>query len=218
MIFQKMTDSVHSIMEKIYAQTFIQELSQGVLPKEKFIFYLVQDAYYLADFSRALALTSSKLVHQHQARDFMQLALEAMQSERKFLLDYLNEHELGIPFHYEQSPACFMYTNYLLKTASTASLEEAVASLLPCFWVYNEVGKKLAVAQTNQPNPYQTWIDLYASEKFALSVQNAIVIANELGASASDFVRERMVTAFVRATQLEWLFWDSAYRKEQWEI
>ena len=29
---------------------------------------------------------------------------------------------------------------------------------------------------------------------------------------------ERMHAAFMRATQLEWIFWDSAYRLEAWPV
>lgn len=32
------------------------------------------------------------------------------------------------------------YTQFLIATASTASLEEAIAAVLPCFWIYREMG------------------------------------------------------------------------------
>jgi len=35
---------------------------------------------------------------------------------------------------------------------------------------------------------------------------------------ASSRLRERMHAAFARATQLEWVLWDSAYRLENWAI
>jgi thiaminase/transcriptional activator TenA len=116
-----------------------------------------------------------------------------------------------------QSPACFMYTNYLLKTVALASVEEAVASLLPCFWVYQEVGKNIAATQ--QPNnPYQDWIELYAGEQFSISVNKAIHIANDLGNNASNHIKEKMIAAFIRSTELEWLFWDHAYHQKEWII
>jgi thiaminase/transcriptional activator TenA len=31
-------------------------------------------------------------------------------------------------------------------------------------------------------------------------------------------VRDQMFDAFGRATRLEWMFWDSAYRLEHWPI
>jgi hypothetical protein len=31
-------------------------------------------------------------------------------------------------------------------------------------------------------------------------------------------VRDGMIRAFVRASQLEWMFWDSAHRLESWPV
>jgi thiaminase/transcriptional activator TenA len=36
--------------------------------------------------------------------------------------------------------------------------------------------------------------------------------------AASPALRDRMHAAFTRATQLEWIFWDSAYRLETWPV
>ena len=43
-----------------------------------------------------------------------------------------------------------------------------------------------------------------------------IAISDRVAEAAS--VRDPMFGAFVRATQLEWMFWDSAYRLERWPI
>jgi thiaminase/transcriptional activator TenA len=45
-----------------------------------------------------------------------------------------------------------------------------------------------------------------------------IAATDEVAATASDSLRERMHAAFKRATQLEWMFWDSAYRLEEWPV
>lgn len=215
MIFEKMSSSVSPIMRKIFDQPFNQELSQGTLSKEKFIHYLQQDALYLADYSRALALTAGRLTCNEQAHQFMQFALGAIKAEQDLHLSYLNEHESLLTFNMQQSPACFMYTNYLLRMASTASVEEAVASLLPCFWVYREVGKQITKAKIIN-NPYAKWIELYSGEQFDSSVNLAIEIMNALSDVASDQLKAKMISAFVRSTQLEWHFWESAYHQEKW--
>ena len=41
---------------------------------------------------------------------------------------------------------------------------------------------------------------------------------DELAASATPAVREEMLHAFRMSARFEWLFWDSAYRREQWPI
>lgn len=106
---------------------------------------------------------------------------------------------------------------YFLSTVHNASFEEAVAVLLPCFWVYREVG--LANAAKSRPkNPYQAWIETYAGEAFGEAVACQIVIADRLAQAASDKNRAAMAGAFRRCKQLEWMFWDSAYRLERWPI
>ena len=99
--------------------------------------------------------------------------------------------------------------------ASLASVEEAVACLLPCFWVYRDVGKKIA-ALASKNNPYYDWITLYASEEFNQSVDAIVQITNELGNTASKAIQDKMCAAFVQSTQLEWLFWDGAYHQKPW--
>ncbi len=219
MIFNKMQERVNHILQKIFNLPFNQELLQGSLPLEKFIFYLQQDALYLADFSRALSLTAARLPHNHHSRQFLRFADEAIQAERELHSQHLQRYHVPSFSSLDKSPACFMYTNYLLKTASTSAVEEAVASLLPCFWVYREVGNYMA-QQTKkyENNPYKDWIALYSSEQFDASVNAAITITNELGDVVSAHIQETMLTAFEYSTQLEWLFWDSAYRQEKWFI
>jgi thiaminase/transcriptional activator TenA len=41
---------------------------------------------------------------------------------------------------------------------------------------------------------------------------------DEAADGASPSLRARMHAAFGKATQLEWVFWDSAYRLETWPV
>jgi len=218
MIFNEMETSVDSMMIKIHNQSFNQELSNGSLAKEKFIHYLIQDALYLADFSRALALTGARLTDNRQTQQFIHFAMGSIQAERDLHATYLKNLSSQIIANAEQTPACFMYTNYLFKTAIMATVEEAADSLLPCFWIYREVGKNILSAQIHSFNPYQNWITLYAGEEFHTSVEVAITIINQLGEHASSNIKSKMISAFIRSTQLEWMFWESAYCQESWPL
>tara|TARA_B100000424_G_C22672772_1_gene369118 strand:+ start:44 stop:358 length:315 start_codon:yes stop_codon:yes gene_type:complete len=99
------------------------------------------------------------------------------------------------------------------------SLEEALAAVLPCFTIYKEIGDYIQENQTNKAdNPYQDWIDTYGGEEFATSVNNAVAITNRYAENAPEEVLQKMKTAFIKASKLEWMFWDSAYNKETWKI
>jgi thiaminase/transcriptional activator TenA len=107
--------------------------------------------------------------------------------------------------------------SYLLATAYAEPYEVLLGALLPCFWIYAEVGRDILV-RAPPGNPYQAWIDTYAGEEFHAAVGRVIAATDEAAAGASPALRERMHAAFRRATQLEWMFWDSAYRLEGWQV
>jgi len=115
------------------------------------------------------------------------------------------------------SPACHHYVSYLLATAYADPYEVLLGALLPCFWIYAEVGRDIH-ARARAANPYQAWIDTYAGEEFHAAVRAVIAATDEAAADVSPSLRARMHAAFTRATQLEWAFWDSAFRLETWPV
>ena len=209
-----------SIYHATIYHPFNQELVQGSLPIEKFQFYLKQDVLYLEDFAKALAITGAKLQKQTMFESFLNFSKGALVAETELHKDYFQH--FGIQLDIEISYACFSYTNFLLAYAYHRSPEESVAALLPCFWVYREVGKNLYrqfqekfIEISN--HPYQKWITTYSSEEFSLTVDQAISYLNELAKTASPTQLEQMKKAFVYSCRLEWLFWESAYSMNSWQ-
>jgi thiaminase/transcriptional activator TenA len=206
-------DLISGIYDAIINHPFNRELAQGTLPEEKFKFYIKQDALYLVDFSRALAIVASKALPPQRILHFLDFAKDGLIVERALHDEYFRRFDVTIDV--EQAPGCFAYTNYLIATASHRSFDEAVAALLPCFWIYREVGMHI-VGQSVPDNPYQLWIDTYAGEEFGAAVERAIEITEEVASGATGEGRLRMSEAFVLSSRLEWMFWDSAYRMEPW--
>jgi hypothetical protein len=60
----------------------------------------------------------------------------------------------------EPAPATVAYTSYLLSAVRGGSYAEGIGAILPCYWIYWEVGKELS--RRGSPSPrYQRWIDTY---------------------------------------------------------
>jgi thiaminase/transcriptional activator TenA len=89
---------------------------------------------------------------------------------------------------------------------------------LPCFWIYKRVGDHILENQTRSANPYQQWIDTYGGNEFTEAVNLAIRICNEVAQTCTEQQRQSMTKAFILASKLEWMFWDSAWRMEQWPV
>lgn len=206
--------TIEPIYQQILDHPFNQELAAGSLSRQRFQFYLQQDALYLTDFARALALIGARSEGAERVVSFLNFALGAIVAERSLHESYFRLYDIQPETTY--APACFAYTRFLLAAAALDPYEVAMAAVLPCFWIYREVGS--AIYRTAQPdNPYQQWIDTYAGEEFAQVVQQALDITDSVAQQATEPLREKMRAAFVTASRLEWLFWDSAYRLESWQ-
>ena len=170
------------------------------------------------DFT-ALSLASSKGLNADHVVHFAGAAQTAIVVERSLHADYFSRFGIS-PADFaatEPTPACEHYVSYLLSVAALRSFEVTLAALLPCFWIYREVGKHI-LAHAAAPNPYQAWIDTYAGVEFDKAVDAVIAVTDAVAANASPTGLAAMHHAFSRATQLEWMFWDSAYQLRSWPV
>ncbi|MCG8353326.1 MAG: thiaminase II [Chloroflexales bacterium] len=216
---QQAWKAITPIYARIIELPFIQELMAGTLAIDRFQFDMRQDAYYLQDFSRVLAVAAARSSDADMIVKFAEDAQRAIVVERALHGSYFTQ--FGITpaevARTEASPTCFSYTHFLLATAYHAPYEALVAAVLPCFWIYWEVGKHI-YAHAAPNNPYRAWIDTYAGDDFGETVQATIAAADAVGVQTSPSKRNAMLQAFVRAAQLEWMFWDSAYCRETWPV
>jgi thiaminase (transcriptional activator TenA) len=206
-----------SLRRAIHELPFNAELAAGSLSRNRFQTYITQDAIYLSQFSRALAVSAAKAPDTATMQSFAQSALGAIAVEQALHGRYLREFGVdpaGIA-DTDPSPDGLAYTSYLIAAAYHEPWEVLVAALLPCFWLYWDVG--CAIARTAAPsNPYRAWIDTYADERFGEAVGTVIAITDRAADAATAATRTRMLGAFIRACQYEWLFWDGAYQRRSW--
>ncbi len=200
----------------IRAMPFNARLADGTLPPEVFRRYVIQDAHYLEGFARALARAAAVAPDAAAVAQLSGAAAGAIAVERRLHEHYLALYGVDAATFAatEPSPACDHYVCFLIAAVSR-SVAEGVAALLPCFWVYRDVGHAihgLAIPD----NPYRAWIDTYASAEFDAAVTGMAALADRLAASAGPDERARMRAAFARSVMHEWLFWDGAWQGRGW--
>ena len=206
-----------ALYQKTLALPFNQELAQGTLSQEVFRHYVVQDAHYLVAYGRALAICGAKAYAADDIIQFTQAAKEAIVVERSLHDGYMQDFAIS-KAQFETTPltlACHHYTSFLTATAWSESYPVVLASLLPCFWIYAEVGKDI-IRHSIPNNPYQAWIDTYAGEEFNEAVRKVILTIDRIAARCDADTLEKMHQAYTKGAELEWLFWDGAYQQRQW--
>ena len=199
-----------SIYQKIIHHPFNLELADGTLDRKRFVFYMEQDAFYLIGFSRALAFIAARSDSSKMIHHFLNFSLSALVAERQLHANFLPPNSNCDKIN--PSPACMTYTQFLIATTATAPLEEAIAAVLPCLWIYREVGRNIA-AHAKQNNPYKLWIETYSCQEFSEATDVAISILDEVSEKSSKETLIRMKQAFEYSSLLEWHFWDDAYNK-----
>jgi thiaminase/transcriptional activator TenA len=211
--------SISDIYDAILVHPFIAGLADGRLPLDSFVFYVVQDKLYLRQYARALANVAAKATDAEGTEMFAQHAVSVLAAEMQ-----LNESLLaGLDIDpatvdaAEEAPTTLAYATYLLAATQAGSYAEGVGAVLPCYWIYKDVGKHLL--GRGSPNPrYQQWIDTYGGEGFDAEAREVIAAADTLGPGLAAAERERTRRHFRLASRYEWMFWDMGYHQQSWPV
>ena len=138
---------------------------------------------------------------------FCQHAAGAIEVERQlhesFFVDFgLSEQEVRTT---PMAPTNLAYTSYLLATAYGGSFVHALGAVLPCYWIYWEVGKSLI--SRGSPDPlYRRWSDTYGCEEFAAVVRAVLTLTDRIVESLRGEEQARVMEHFVNTSRYEWMF------------
>jgi thiaminase (transcriptional activator TenA) len=220
---QRFTDELWASIAGVYAailrHPFVLGLTSGGLPEAAFRFYVVQDALYLRDFARSLAVAAARSPEDRWCEMFADHAKTALVVERSLHEGFFGEWGLTETQVLETplAPTNLAYTSYLLRAAYAEPFEELLGALLPCYWIYHEVGKHLEAG--GSPSPlYQRWIATYASAEFAEVVRQVRDVTDAAVADLSESRRARVRHHFVATSRYEWMFWDASLKMESWPV
>jgi thiaminase/transcriptional activator TenA len=199
---------------------FLRELQAGSLPMDRFTYFILQDYIYLLDFAQVLCHGGAKAPNLETLEMFCRHALGAVEVERSFHASFgrslgLSRAQLDVV---AMAPTTRAYIDHLQSVARGGTLGELVAAVLPCYWIYGEVGRRLYKNRPRQPKIYREWIGIYASEEFWKPLREQIQLMNRLGAVAPGYEKKRMGEVFMLSSRYEYLFWEQAYRTESWRV
>ena len=205
--------------QAILDHPFLRGLTDGSLERESFEFYVVQDAHYLREYSRALSVAAARAPTEGDIAMFNEHAAGAIAVERSlhksFFADFgLSEQDVA---ETPMAPTNVSYTSYLLATAYGGSFPELLGAVLPCYWIYWEVGKEL-LAEASPDPLYRRWIETYGGDEFAAVVRAVLALADRIGPELSSAERGRVARHFATTSRYEWMFWDMGYRRERWPV
>jgi thiaminase/transcriptional activator TenA len=211
--------AIEPVYGAILGHPFLQGLTDGTLSRERFQHYAVQDALYLRDFARALSIAGARAPGSGALAMFAAHVSDTMTAEGAlhetfFAAFGLSRAEVeAIP----PAPTTLAYTSYLLRVAALGDYAEVLGAVLPCYWIYQEVGQVLL--SRGSPDPlYRQWIETYGGEEYAAVVEDVLAEVDRVGAGLTPAQRAAVREVFVTASRYEWMFWDMGWRLEGWPV
>ncbi|TNJ57651.1 thiaminase II [Paenibacillus hemerocallicola] len=220
MLFSKrLREAADASWEASFSHPFVTGIADGTLPLDRFKHYVLNDAYYLSCFAQVQALGAAKATDLHTSNRMAAHVQGTYGAE-------LSLHEkfsgmLGITDEerssFQPAPTAYAYTSHMFRAAYTGHLGDIIAAILPCYWLYYEIGERLQGAKPDEPI-YREWIAAYGGEWFKELVQEQIDRLDAIADTVTEADRERMQRSFLISSRYEYLFWDMAYKKEQWPV
>ncbi|MEI5909545.1 thiaminase II [Bacillus spongiae] len=208
----------NSIWEDSFQHPFVKGIADGSLPLENFRYYVLQDSYYLTHFSKVQALGASKATDLHTTSRFAAHAQGTYEAELQLHENFAKR--LGITDEekrlFRPSPTAYAYTSHMYR-AAYGHLGDILSALLPCYWLYAEIGEKFQGAAPKEPI-YQDWIAAYGGEWFQQLVTEQIERLDDLAEKVTESDRKQMKEHFWISSQYELAFWEMAYTLEKWQM
>ena len=209
------------IWDKEKKHPFVTGIGDGSLDLDRFRYYMRQDYVFLVDFCRAVSLAVAKADDLDDMGWFARLLHETLNTEMSLHVGFcqdlgITEDELRAT---EPSPTTMAYTRHLVETAFSGGAGEIAAAILPCSLGYCEVGQMLADrgAPADQPL-YGRWIEMYSAPEFAELADWLRSFIDRMAKESGPQDLKRMEDTFLVSSQYEYMFWDAAYRMEEWPV
>jgi thiaminase/transcriptional activator TenA len=142
---------------------FVRGLADGTLPRERFAFYLGQDAFFLEAFARAYSIAAGRAPDREGFGEFHLLAggvLEELKLHQQYAATWGVDLQASQP-----GPTTRRYTDFLLATAWQHPVGLTAAAMTPCMRLYAFIGQELARGGIPQ-HTYTDWIRTYSAPEF----------------------------------------------------
>ena len=210
-----------STWDREKAHPFVQGIGDGTLALDNFRYYMRQDYVFLIEFCRAISLAVAKARTLEDMGWFARMIHETLNVEMalhvSFCADFdITEDELLAT---KPSPTTWAYTRHMINTAHQGTVGETAAVILPCSWGYAEIGQTLYAQGTPKDQPlYTRWIEMYNSQEFADIAEQLRGFVDRHAETAGKSELEAMERAFMISSQYEYMFWDAAWRMEEWPV
>ena len=205
-----------ALWDRMVTHPFVTEMGDGSLPVEKFRAYFVQDYVFVRDLVSMTAQAMAKAPDFGSADRLNRFLTGILNPENDLFARFFGD--LNVPEkEYTSamaSPTTRAFGDFLARVGLEGTFADALTVLYVTEGTYLDWGTAL-IRQGRDPENrvYGEWIALHGPD-----VLGELVgwMADYLDGAGLEGRMARVEELFVTALRYEYLFWEAAYRGEQW--
>ena len=208
----ELQEGVGPLWERVVTHPFVIELGDGTLPQEIFDVYFEQDYLFVKELGILRSLAKAKAPDYADAAGHFGLGGEGAHFQQSFQERGLSSQDVA---NLEYRPATLHYSSYLRKMSYEGGFIDLITTWLAVEWPYLEWAQRLVAAGKRPDNYfYQIWIDNHTNQHMIDFVGWLRHTVDTTPVTQADGLRLRRI--FRDVLRYEFLFWEMAYRDDQW--
>jgi thiaminase/transcriptional activator TenA len=206
-----------ALWQKNFNHPFVQGIKQGTLALDQFRFYIKQDAYYVREFAKLHGMAAAQTDDATAVSKLLKIGNGLAEGELQlhqsvFQVLEISDQEWAA---FRPAPDAYAYISHLYHVVSKGKLGYTLAALMPCPWLYYEIGLQLKDARP-QSKIFQDWIAEYSSEDIEKNVLIERALWDEASNDATDAECCDMIHIFMQSSYYELRFWDMGAALSDW--
>ena len=195
---------------------WIEAMADGTLTVEQFVAFQINDAPYISDLHRCLALGMAKAPTGSEWSKAAATVLDdvwvlgEIEAKQELLRDFGYHDPLPIgPQAY--IPAREAYANHLVRAALEGDIGDIASALYPCAMFTKIIGDRFRGTTVPGPAAFGRWADIYVQRAVHRMAEAHAAMMNECAARTDQAGRDRMRLLYLRSIQHQIDVFDAAY-------
>ena len=214
---ERLLKATEDIWAGYHQHPFVQGIKDGTLDQEKFRRYIIQDYWYLMDYTKVFAVGVAKSKSVETMKMFAKYIQAILDGEVNVHNGYMGE--FGITQEeLDHTPIAQdnrAYTAYMLSVAYKGGEAEVLTAIFSCAYSYEVIARKMVEENPAAPEHpfYGRWVRGYITERYT---HNNVVLKEMLERLTKDYTEAQLQyleEVFTACSRYEASFWDMAWEE-----
>ena len=214
---ERLLKATEDIWAGYHEHPFVQGIKNGTLDQEKFRSYIIQDYWYLMDYTKVFAVGVAKSKSVETMKMFAKYIQAILDGEVNVHNGYMGvfgitQEELDrTPIAQDNRS----YTSYMLSVAYKGGEAEVLTAIFSCAYSYEVIARKMVEENPAAPEHpfYGRWVRGYITERYT---HNNVVLKEMLERLTKDYTEAQLQyleEVFTACSRYEASFWDMAWEE-----